>query len=414
LLGSPSTIKENIDVAGSATTHGVPALRGAVAPSDAPIVARLRQAGAIPFGRTNLPDLSIRFHTSSQLYGDTVNPWNPNLTPGGSSGGEGVALATGMSPLGLGNDAGGSVRIPALFGGVAALKPSYGRFPGDRSIGSRDLTLSSQWFPVDGVLARSIADLRAAFQVLAGPDARDPRTVPAPLWGPPLPQPIRVAAVPDPGELGVDPDARAAVELAARVLQDAGYVVETVDVPRLPEALEAYGHMIMTEFSQIWPVLERLLQPSGRRYIELSMTSRGPVDLAEYIRLTGVRYGIQRDWAEFFMKYPLVLGPVFTQQPGAAGSDAHDSEEHERIGKAMRLCTATSFVGAPAVAVPTGLANGLPQGVQIIAGLYREDLCLSAAAVIERGLGRPAPIEPRRGTQKSVADLGFALGAEQT
>lgn len=391
----PFTVKENIDVAGSATTHGVPALRGAAAPIDAPIVARLRQAGAIPLGRTNLPDLSMRFHTSSQLYGDTVNPWNPSLTPGGSSGGEGVALATGMSPLGLGNDAGGSVRIPALFGGVAALKPSYGRFPGDRSIGPRDLTLSSQWIPVDGILARSVADLWAAFQVLAGPDARDPRTVPAPLTGPPLPQPIRVAAVPNPGGLGVHPAARAAVELAACALQEAGYIVETADVPRLPEALDAYGHMIMTEFSLIWPKLERLLKPDGRRYVELSMASCGPVDLTEYVRLTAVHHGVQRDWAQFLAQYPLVLGPVFTEQPVPPGSDALGLEEHARIGKAMRLCTATSFVGVPAVAVPTGLAGGLPQGVQVIAGFYREDLCLNAAAEIEARLGRLTPIAPR-------------------
>jgi amidase len=395
LAGVPFTVKENIDVAGSATTHGVPALRGAIPPIDAPIVTRLRQAGAIPLARTNLPDLSMRFHTSSQLYGDTVNPWNPNLTPGGSSGGEGVALATGMSPLGLGNDSGGSVRIPALFGGVAALKPGYGRFPGDRSVGPRDLTLSSQWIPVDGILARSVADLRAAFQVLAGPDARDPRVVPAPLTGPPLPQPLRVAAVPDPGALGVDPDARAAVELAACALQEAGYVVEDTDVPRLPEALDAYGHLIMTEFSLIWPMLKRLLQADGRRYIELSMASCCPVDLAEYVRLTAVHHAIQRDWARFFARYPLVLGPVFTEQPGPPGSDALGAEEHSRIGQAMRLCTATSFVGVPAVAVPTGVVGGLPQGVQVIAGPYREDLCLDAAAVIEARLGRLTPIEPR-------------------
>jgi amidase len=119
-----------------------------------------------------MPDLALRFHTRSQLFGATLNPWNRELSPGGSSGGEGVALATGMSALGLGNDAGGSVRIPALFNGVAALKPSYGRFPSDRSVGLRDLTLASQTIPVDGVLARSVADLDLAFRVLAGPDPR--------------------------------------------------------------------------------------------------------------------------------------------------------------------------------------------------------------------------------------------------
>ena len=260
-----------------------------------------------------MPDLSIGLHTRSQLYGDTVNPWDASLTPGGSSGGEGVALATGMSPLGLGNDAGGSVRIPALFGGVAALKPSYGRFPGDRSVGPRDLSLSSQLIPVDGVLARTVADLRVACHALAGPDPRDPRVVPAPLEGPPLPGPIRVAVVADPGGLGVHPDARAAVEMAAAALRDAGYVLEEVDVPRLAEITDAYGRMIMTEFSLIWPMLERLLSPDGRRHIEFSMQLRGPVDLAEYVGLTAVRQGLLRDWSLFLARYPIVLGPVFTE-----------------------------------------------------------------------------------------------------
>lgn len=394
LAGVPFTVKENIDVAGSATTHGVPALRQAMPSADAPIVERLRRAGAIAIGRTNLPDFSMRFHTSSQLYGDTINPWDPKLSPGGSSGGEGVALATGMSALGLGNDAGGSVRIPALFSGVAALKPSYGRFPGDRTVGPRDLTLASQWIPVDGVLARSVTDLQSAFQILSGPDARDPRTVPAPLIG--APSNRRVGVVPDPGGQSIHANARRAVESAAALLEEAGYSIEIVDVPRLEESLEAYRKLIMTEFSLVWPTLQRLLSPDGRRYIELGMQQQAPVDLAEYIRLTAVRQGIQRDWAQMLDQYSLLLGPTFTEQPVEPGFDARGSEEHALVARAMRLCTASSFVGVPAVAVPTAVVDGLPQGVQIIGGFYREDLCLEAAAVIEAGCGRLTPIDPRR------------------
>src|ERR1039458_5063496 len=162
LAGVPFTIKENIDVAGSATTHGVPALKNAIAQRDAPMVEKLRRPGAIPIVRTSLPDLSMRFHTFSSLHGATVNPWNAQLSPGGSSGGEGVALATGMSALGVGNDSGRSVRVPALFGGVASLKPSYGRFAMDQSIGPRDHTSSSQLFPVNGLLARRVGPLQGS------------------------------------------------------------------------------------------------------------------------------------------------------------------------------------------------------------------------------------------------------------
>ena len=176
-----------------------------------------------------------------------------------------------MSALGLGNDAGGSVRIPAQFNGVAALKPSYGRFPSDRSVGPRDLTLASQTIPVDGVLARSVADLHLAFQVLAGPDPRDPRVVPAPLFGPEPQKPIRVAVTADPGEPGGRARPCAGQwSRPRRSWREQGYEVESVDLPRIPEILEAYGRMVMTEFQQSWPLLERLLGADGRRYLELA------------------------------------------------------------------------------------------------------------------------------------------------
>lgn len=393
LAGVPFTVKENIDVRGSATTHGVPALRGAVARVDAPIVERLRRAGAIPIARTNLPDMSLRFHTRSQLFGATTNPWDERRSPGGSSGGEGVALATGMSALGLGNDAGGSVRVPALFGGVAGLKPSYGRYPADRAIG-RDLTLASQLIPVDGVLARRVADLALAHRVLVGADWRDPRAVDVPVEGEAPARPIRVGVVRAPGGLGVDAQTLRAIDTAAAALSDAGYVIESIELPQLAETLDAYGRMIMTEFHLAWPMLERLLGEDGRKYIELA-TARveAPVSLAEYVRLTAVRFGLQRSWGELLARYPVLLGPVFTEPAPPVDFDIAGPDEHARVASALRLCTATSFIGVPAVAVPTAVVEGLPQGVQVIAAMYREDLCLAAAEEIERRCGVFTPID---------------------
>ena len=293
------------------------------------------------------------------------------------------------------------MRIPAQFNGVAALKPSFGRFPSDRSVGPRDLTLASQLIPVDGVLARSVADLHLAFQVLAGPDPRDPRVVPAPLFGPEPQKPIRVAVTADPGSLGVAPEVRKAVEQAAEVLAREGYEVESVDLPRIPEILEAYGRMVMTEFQQSWPMLERLLGADGRRYLELARQLRQPVDLAGYLNLTAARQGLQREWAGFLERYPLVLGPVFTESVVPVDYDIRGIEEHRRVSNGMRLCTATSFIGVPAVAVPTGLAEGVPQGVQLISRMYREDLCLQAAAVLEAALGRLAPIDPQKTSSRT-------------
>jgi len=152
-----------------------------------------------------------------------------------------------------------------------------------------------------------------------------------------------------------------------------GRSLEEADVPRLAETLDAYGRMIMTEFSLVWPMLVRLLTPDSRRHLELSMALRGPVDLAEYVKLTAIRQGLLRDWSHFLARYPLILGPGFTEQVVSVGYDRLGLEEFRRASTAMRLCTATGFVGVPAVAVPTHVAGGHLQGVQVIAGFYRED-----------------------------------------
>lgn len=399
LAGVCFTVKENLAVAGVPTTHGAARLRNLVAAADAPSVARLRAAGAIVIGHSNMPTLTLAgMHTRSELYGDSMNPWDARRTPGGSSGGDGVAVATGMAAVGLGNDAGGSVRIPASFCGVAALKPTYGRFPADHRIGPDDPGWAAQTFVVDGPLARSVADLRAVYEVLAGPDPRDPRAVPAVLDGEPLACPVRVAVVVDPGGLGVHPSVARAVEAAAAALRDAGYAVEIVsDVPRLHDALQAYQSMVMTEFAPAWPAVRSLLGAGAHHYIELGMAEHPPVDAAEFLRLTGVRLGIQRAWAEFLQQYPLLLGPVFTQPPVEPGVESRDAAGRHLVTTAMRLCTVTSFVGVPAVAVPAGLDVGLPVGVQIIGRPYREDMCLAAAAAVEERLGTWTPIDPAYG-----------------
>src|SRR6266516_3906639 len=190
LAGVPFSVKENIDVAGSATTWGVAALAGQVASTDAPLVARLREAGAIPFARTNLPDFAFRWHTESGRAGHTRNPWDPTRTPGGSSGGEAVALATGMTPLGLGNDLGGSLRIPAQMCGIAAIKPTRGRVAEGAVTEPAVQPFSIQATMVAGPMARRVTDLRLALGLLSAPDARDPRRVPAPLGGPSIDGPI--------------------------------------------------------------------------------------------------------------------------------------------------------------------------------------------------------------------------------
>ncbi|MFD6186614.1 amidase [Streptomyces goshikiensis] len=398
LAGVPFTVKESTAVEGVATTFGTERFRDLVAPADAPPVARLRAAGAVPIGHSNIPTLILAgMHTRSELFGDTVNPWDPARTPGGSSGGDGAAVATGMAALGLGNDSGGSVRIPAQFCGVAGLKPTSGRFPADhRVLGPDDPGPASQFLVTDGPLARTVADLRLAYEVLAGTDPRDPRAVPVPAYGEPLPGPVKVAVVADPGGHGVHPAIRAAVEAAAAALRDAGYDVREVpDVPRLDEALEAYGRITVTEFAPTWPVVRGLLGEGGDRYIAMAMERTPPASADALVKLMGTWLNIRRSWAEFLDAYPLLLGPVFTEPPVEPGLESRDRAGRDRVASAMRLCTVTSFVGVPSVAVPTGVAGGLPSGVQIVGRAFREDLCLAAARAVEDRLGVLTPIDPR-------------------
>ncbi|MFI5672086.1 amidase [Streptomyces sp. NPDC051704] len=399
LAGVPFTVKETTAVEGVPTTFGTPRFRDRVAPADALPVARLRAAGAVPIGHANVPTLILAgMHTRSELFGDTFNPWDRGRTPGGSSGGDAVAVSTGMAALGLGNDSGGSVRIPAQFCGVAGLKPSTGRFPADlRMLGPDDPGPASQMLVTDGPLARSVGDLRLAYEVLAGTDPRDPRAVPAPLYGEALPPAaVKVAVVADPGGQGVHPSVRAAVAAAAGALRDAGYDVrEVADVPRMAEALDAYGRITVTEFAPGWPVVRTLLGAGGDRYIAMAMERTPPASADELVALMGSWLSIRRSWAEFLDEYPLLLGPVFTEPPVEPGLESRDGPGRERVAAGMRLCTVTSFVGVPAVAVPTGLADGLPCGVQIVGRAFREDLCLDAAEAVESRLGVLTPLDPR-------------------
>jgi amidase len=184
LHGVPFTIKENIDLAGTATTWGLPAFARAVVPLDVPVVERMRKAGAVPIGRTNLPDMGLRVHTHSSLHGVTRNPWNAGRTAGGSSGGEAAALASGMSPLGLGNDIGGSLRNPASACGIVSIRPSQGRVPDAGVIPAADRPLAVQMMQVNGPMARTVADVRLALQVISGAHPRDPWSLDTPAERP--------------------------------------------------------------------------------------------------------------------------------------------------------------------------------------------------------------------------------------
>lgn len=394
LHGVPFTVKENIDLAGSATTEGIRALEQYLPPADAPHIAQARAAGAIPIGRTNLPDFGLRWHTDNALRGATRNPWDAGRTAGGSSGGEAAALATGMTPLGMGNDLGGSLRIPSAFNGTTALKPTYGRIAARHTTSPTEFPMTFQLMAVEGPMARHVRDLRVAFASITAGAPVDPLWTPAPLAGPALPRPIRVAVVRDPGGLGVDAAVAAGVDRAAAALADAGYQVEDAEPPVM-EAFESWRNLLVTDVRQAWPVMSTMVSDDARKFMAVLLEADPVLDLAGYVAAWGTRLGIARAWSVFQATRPLILGPVSTRPPFAVGDDTASAASILAVRDSFRLTVAANCLGLPSVAVPVGVANGLPQGVQVIGPRYREDLCLDAGEAIESRLGIITPIDPR-------------------
>jgi amidase len=390
--GVPVTIKENIDLVGSPTTQGTKTLAQAYPSRDAPDVERLRAAGAIPIGRTNLPTLGMRLHTDSELRGVTVNPWDRARTPGGSSGGEAAGIATGMSPLGLGNDTGGSLRWPAQCCGITTLKPTLGRIPRASSIEPADPPISSQLMGVDGPLARRVADLRTAFEVMAGVSWRDPWTVPAPLRGPAVP--MRAAIVLDPGGLGAAPQVQEGIGNAAAALEDAGYGIDETEPPSIAAAAKTALDMLNPDWHVWWEFMSSTADPDTKRFMSALLEAVGEPDPLTTILSFMTRESLLRAWGEFQEGHPLIVAPIFTDAPFEVGKDMTASGVAD-IHRGMRMALAVNALGLPAVALPVGIADGLPQAVQVIGPRYREDLCLDAAETIEDSLGIITPIDPR-------------------
>jgi amidase len=399
LHGVPFTVKENIDLLSTPTTHGLKALAGAYPSRNAPVVERLEMAGGIPLGHTNCSTITVRWHTESELWGSTVNPWDRSRTPGASSGGEAAALATGMSPLGLGNDGLGSLRWPAQCCGVGALKPTLGRIPSASSVEPADPAIGMQLTAVQGPMARGIADLRAAFAIVAGPTWRDPWTVPAPLRGPRLQIPVRVALVTDPGGQGVSAQVEEGVRKAAAALEEAGYRVEEIAPPSIDGAARILLDMLNTpDLRAMWQTMAPLLPAETQVFLTDFYQAAGDPDPVRILHSFVVRQSLLRAWSEFLETHPLVVAPIATDIPFLVGSDLEEGRVAETIHM-MRMAMAVNAMGLPAVAVPVGVGDGLPQVVQIIAGPYREDLCLEAAQEVEDRLGVITPIDPRQGEE---------------
>ena len=395
LAGVPVTIKANIDQQGFANTNGLKLQRDIIATTNSPVVDNLRKSGAVILGRTNCPAFSYRWFTTNLIHGDTKNPRDPAITPGGSSGGAGAAVASGIGHIAHGTDIAGSIRYPAFACGVHGLRPTVGRIAAhNASLPER--AIGPQISAVSGPLARTIGDLRIALAAMSGSDMRDPWWVPAPLEGPARPR--RAALCLRPDGLETVSDVKTAVADAGKRLERAGWTVEEIaTTPPLREAADLQTKLWLGDnFEAQLATAEREGDPGALACLRGNRANVFPFDAAALSRVLMRRATLAREWLQFFETYPVLLMPVSAELPFPDGLDLRDEASFTRVWQAQLTQIAIPFMGLPGLTVSTGLVGRIPVGVQVVAGRYREDLCLLAGEAIEAGGTPPAPIDPVR------------------
>jgi Asp-tRNA(Asn)/Glu-tRNA(Gln) amidotransferase A subunit family amidase len=387
LHGVPFTVKDSFDTAGVRTMRGSRLFADRVPAEDAAVVERLRAAGAIPLAKTNLPEFALWWETDNLIHGRTVNPWDVGRTAGGSSGGEAAGIAAGLSPLGLGSDLGGSIRLPAHYCGVVGLKPTHGR-----------VALTGHWpdvllgFMHAGPLARSVSDVSLALAVLAGPDGSDWHAAHVP---PPEPvassvgSPLRVGVLDDHGFGPVDGRVVDAVRRAASALSHAGHDVDAAVIPGLER--HDWNLLTMTLYSAGAGVYFR--DVVGERWDDLHPAlsrrlSARVESLDEYLAAEAAVEELRGDLAAFFAEHDLLLCPT-----GLVPAYEHDLLELPIGGvtcaarTTMRATIPFDLSGSPALSVPFATVDGLPVGVQLVGRRFDEETVFRAGIALEEARG---------------------------
>ena len=383
LDGVPISVKDNIHVAGLPTTWGSRGLRDYSPGKDELPVARLRAAGAIVLGKTNVPEFTLEGYANNDLFGVTRNPWNLALTPGGSSGGAAAGVAAGLVPAAIGTDGGGSIRRPAGHNGLVGWKPSVGRFP---RIDGLPAILTD--FETVGTLTRTIGDVLLLDAVMAGPDARDRRSfaLAAPAWSE---RPLRIVFTPQFGAAPVDPEVADVTERVAQGLERDGHAVRRESV-----------FFDLKDAAHIWNVVSRagvawLMDVWRGGGLETLAGSSACAMAGEGRRVTGADYfdalervaALRRLAIEFFARADLLLTPTAAALPWAAETPYPDRIDGKPAGpRDHAIFTGwANIAGVPAISLPVAVSRaGLPIGVQFAAGFGADASLLAFAGAFSR------------------------------
>ncbi len=359
------------------------------APSDAPLVARLREAGAILLGNTNTPEFLMAYETDNLVSGKTSNPWDLSRSAGGSSGGEAAAIASGCSAGGVGSDGGGSIRVPSHFCGICGLKPTPGRIPATGHFPAGVGAFA--WIGVVGPMARTIADVRTLFEVMAGPDPGDARSAPVPirkindgqLKG------LRVGLL-ESDALGlVDAETDGALQRAANDLAAQGFIVEPLRLQGLERAIELwwffFGPAIAHLFQRSVAGQEEKLSAIFREYLQFA---EAPVTLDDLLDACAERDVIRATILRQMGDVPILLSPVCTTTAFRHGEGTWRTGAKQCYRDTMRFSQWLNLAGFPGVSGPVSVsAEGLPIGIQVIGRPFEEELVLAGAERIENGRG---------------------------
>lgn len=393
LGGAVLTTKINTDHVPYPTDNGIKALRDAVPAATHASVTGLIDSGMVMVGRTNSPAFAMRGHTDNELHGETLNPHRPDISCGGSSGGAGVAVATGMCHIAQGNDVAGSVRWPAYLNGVLGLRPTIGRMPtGGSSPIPRGWTASMM--STHGPLARTMDDLRAGYEAMCVSNWKDPFWVPA-MTSFGHVETKRVALVVEDGSF-IDPVIVGTIRKVGALLEDAGYDVVETAPPMLDIFFSLWRRLSVFDIRLgLIPMLPQI-DDAGLKSVISAWVQTFPEATPEtHMKALFDRDILLRAWNQFFDEYPLVVTPMLTIPTLERGYDVRFPNAGDRFNDFGRWGINLSAIGIPALAFPVGSHDGAPLGVQFMSHSWREDHLFDAGCALEDRLGVVGPIDPK-------------------